>query len=450
MSSAAVSDRQLRLVIVASTLGTIIEWYDFYIFGSLATILSAHFFPKENPVAAFLETVAIFTIGFLIRPLGAFVFGRIGDLIGRKYTFLVTLTGMGLSTALIGVVPSYAQIGIAAPIILFLLRIIQGLTLGGEYGGAITYVAEHAPDERRGYWTGWLQTSPSAGLLVSLAVVIGTRLGLGDEAFTAWGWRIPFLVSFILVAISFYIRMKLHETPIFQDLRRRGATTRNPWRESFTGPNLKPVLIATVIILGQGVVWYSSQFWALFFLQTVKGLDVLTSSTIVGIALVLAVPFFVVFARLSDLVGRKPIMLLGMGLAAATYYPLYSALGRAAQPGQVDYVTSVAIVWALVMYVAMVYGPTAAFLAEFFPSRIRYTSVSVPYHIGNGWGGGLVPFVTSAIWASTKNLGLTLLYPILVPAVACLLGLFIMPQTHRVSLWQEVSAGEATAGQATD
>ncbi|HEY8393916.1 MAG TPA: MFS transporter, partial [Thermaerobacter sp.] len=202
MSTPVVSDRQLRLVIVASTLGTIIEWYDFYIFGSLATILSAHFFPKDNPVAAFLETVAIFTIGFLIRPLGAFVFGRIGDLIGRKYTFLVTLTGMGLSTALIGVVPSYAQIGIAAPIILFLLRIIQGLTLGGEYGGAITYVAEHAPDERRGYWTGWLQTSPSAGLLVSLAVVIGTRLGLGDEAFTAWGWRIPFLVSFILVAIS--------------------------------------------------------------------------------------------------------------------------------------------------------------------------------------------------------------------------------------------------------
>ncbi len=444
MAALTVSDRYLRLVIVASAVGTIIEWYDFYIFGSLARILSTHFFPRVDPVAAFLETVALFTIGFLIRPLGAFIFGRVGDIIGRKYTFLVTLTGMGVSTALIGVIPGYEQIGTLAAVLLFILRLVQGLTLGGEYGGAITYVAEHVPDERRGYWTGWLQTSPTVGLLVSLVVVIGTRLLMGDEAFDAWGWRIPFLLSLVLILISIYIRLKLQETPVFEELKRRRATAQNPWREAFLSSNIKYVLIAAVIVIGQGVVWYSSQFWALFFLQTVQKLDVLTSSTIVGAALLLAFPFFIILGALSDRIGRKPIILGGMALAALTYYPLYSALGYVAQPGNVNYVAAVLLVWVMVLYVAMVYGPIAAFLAEFFPSRIRYTSVSVPYHIGNGWGGGLVPFISSAAWAGTQNLGATLMYPILVPAIAFLLGLFIMPQTHRLSLWQEPAAEAAS------
>ncbi len=451
MAVQAISPRYFRLVLVASAVGTVIEWYDFYIFGSLAGILSTQFFAKTDPVAAFLSTVALFTIGFLIRPLGAFVFGRIGDIIGRKYTFLVTLTGMGLSTALIGVIPTYAQIGLSAAILLFILRLIQGLTLGGEYGGAITYVAEHVSDARRGYYTGYLQTSPTIGLLLSLLVVISTRLSLGEAAFNAWGWRIPFLLSLILVIISFWIRLKLQETPIFTEMKARRQTAQNPWREAFLSSNFKYVLIAIVVLIGQGVVWYSSQFWALFFLQTVQKLDVLTSSTIVGIALVLATPFFVILGGLSDRIGRKPIILGGMALAALTYLPIYTALGRAAQPGNVNYPVAVILVFILVFYVAMVYGPVAAFLAEFFPSRIRYTSVSVPYHIGNGWGGGLVPFITSAAYASTHSLASALAYPIIVPAVAFVIALFIMPQTHHLTIAGERPApgmrmGHAPAG----
>jgi MFS family permease len=448
MAVQAISPRYFRLVLVASAVGTVIEWYDFYIFGSLAGVLSTEFFSKADPVAAFLSTVALFTIGFLIRPLGAFVFGRIGDIIGRKYTFLVTLTGMGLSTALIGVIPTYAQIGLSAAILLFILRLIQGLTLGGEYGGAITYVAEHVPDARRGYYTGYLQTSPTIGLLLSLIVVIGTRLSVGDAAFSAWGWRVPFLLSLVLVIISFWIRLKLQETPIFAEMKAKRQTATNPWREAFLGPNLKYVLIAIVVLIGQGVVWYSSQFWALFFLQSVQKLDVLTSSTIVGIALVLAAPFFVILGGLSDRIGRKPIILGGMALAALTYLPIYTALGQAARPGNVNYPLAVFLVFILVLYVAMVYGPVAAFLAEFFPSRIRYTSVSVPYHIGNGWGGGLVPFITSAAYASTHNLASALAYPIIVPAVACVIALFIMPQTHHLTIAGERPAPGMRVGHA--
>ncbi|WP_038040459.1 MFS transporter [Thermorudis peleae] len=442
--------RYLWLVIVAAGAGTIIEWYDFYIFGSLATILSTHFFNAKDPVAALLNTIAIFTIGFLIRPLGALIFGWVGDRIGRKYTFLITLTGMGLSTALIGLVPSYATIGVVAPIIVFLLRVIQGLTLGGEYGGAIVYLAEHAPDERRGYYTGYLQTTPTIGLLVSLLVVIGTRLSLGNEAFTAWGWRIPFLISALLVIISFYIRLRLQETPIFQEIKAKGRTSRNPWKESFASANIKYVLIAAVIVLGEGVVWYSSQFWALYFLQTVQKLDTLASSTIVGWALFFGLPMFVLMGWLSDRIGRKPIILAGLALAAATYYPLYSALGRATPKDNINYPLASFIVWIMVVYVAMVYGPIAAFLAEFFPARIRYTSVSVPYHIGNGWGGGLVPLITADVWARTHNLGLTLAYTIAVPAIAFLLGLFIMPQTHRAQIWTEPAPSPAGGGSGDD
>jgi MFS family permease len=427
-------------VVLAAAVGNIIEWYDFYIFGSLAAILSVQFFEKSHPVAAFLSTVALFSVGFLIRPLGAFVFGRIGDRVGRKYTFLVTLGGMGLSTALIGVVPSYAHIGLSAAIILFVLRLVQGLCLGGEYGGAITYVAEHVSDEKRGYYTGWLQTSPTLGIVLSLAVIVWTRKALGTDAFNAWGWRIPFLASLVLVVTAMYIRMKLQETPIFQAIKASGKTATNPWREAFTGPNLKYVLIASAIVIGEGVVWYSSQFWALYFLQTVKHVDVLASSLIVGGGLLLGTPTLVLFGALSDHLGRRPIILAGFLLAALTYFPLYSLLGSFAEPGNINYPAAILVVAVLVAYVGMVYGPIAAFLAEFFPARIRYTSVSVPYHIGNGWGGGLVPIITTSAYLANHNLGSALVYPIVVPAVAFVLGLLFMPETRKISIWREEEA----------
>jgi MFS family permease len=440
MSPPNIAAKDLRRVVLAAAVGNIIEWYDFYIFGSLAAILSVQFFEKSHPVAAFLSTVALFSVGFLIRPLGAFVFGRIGDRVGRKYTFLVTLGGMGLATALIGVVPSYAHIGLAAAIILFVLRLVQGLCLGGEYGGAITYVAEHVADEKRGYYTGWLQTSPTLGIVLSLAVIVWTRKALGTEAFNAWGWRIPFLASLVLVVTAMHIRLKLQETPIFQAIKARGQTATNPWREAFTGPNLKYVLIASIIVIGEGCVWYSSQFWALYFLQTVKHVDVLASSLIVGGGLLLGTPTLVLFGALSDRIGRRPIILAGFLLAALTYFPLYSLLGSFAEPGSINYPAAILVVAVLVAYVGMVYGPIAAFLAEYFPARIRYTSVSVPYHIGNGWGGGLVPIITTSAYLANHNLGSALVYPIVVPAAAFVLGLLFMPETRRISIWQE---GEA-------
>jgi MFS family permease len=436
MASPPHSQKDLRKVVLAAAVGNIIEWYDFYIFGSLAAILSVQFFEKSHPVAALLSTVALFSVGFLIRPLGALIFGRIGDKVGRKYTFLVTLAGMGLSTALIGVVPSYAQIGLAAAFILFFLRLVQGLCLGGEYGGAITYVAEHVSDEKRGYYTGWLQTSPTLGIVLSLAVIIGTRSALGTEAFNAWGWRIPFLASLLLVAVAMYIRMRLQETPVFKAIKAMGKTSVNPWREAFMGKNLKYVLIASIIVIGEGCVWYSSQFWALYFLQTVKKVDVLSSSLIVGAGLLIATPTLVLFGALSDRIGRRPIILGGFLLAALLYYPLYWMLGRVAEPGAINYPMAILIVAVLVSFVGMVYGPLAAFLAEYFPARIRYTSVSVPYHIGNGWGGGLVPIITTSAYLSTQSLGSALIYPIVVPAVAFVLGVLFMPETRKISIWK--------------
>src|SRR5690242_13248329 len=436
MPAPNIAAKELRRVVIAAAVGNIIEWYDFYIFGSLAAILSVKFFEKSHPVAAFLSTVAIFSVGFLIRPLGAFVFGWVGDKVGRKYTFIATLTGMGVATALIGFVPTYQSIGLAAAFILFALRLIQGLCLGGEYGGAITYVAEHIEDKNRGYYTGWLQTSPTLGIVVSLATIIGIRSYLGVEAFNDWGWRVPFIISLLLVGIAIWIRLSLGETPIFQDIKARGRTTTNPWREAFLSSNFKYVVIASVVVLGQGCVWYSGQFWPLYFLQTVKKLDVLTSSYIVGIALLIATPTLIFWGWLSDKIGRKPIILGGMVLASLTYFPLFTALGAYTNPGAVNYPMAILIVVVLVNYVGMTYGPIGAFLAEFFPSRIRYTSVSVPYHIGNGWGGGLVPFITSAAFLSSGSVGKALIYPIVVPAVCFIICLFIMPETRRISIWE--------------
>ena len=430
--------KDFRRVIVAASVGNVIEWYDFYIFGSLAAILSVKFFEQSNPVAALLSTIALFTAGFLIRPLGAFLFGWMGDRVGRKYTFLVTLSGMGLGTGAIGLIPDFHSIGLAAAFILFSLRMIQGLCLGGEYGGAITYVAEHVSDERRGYYTGWLQTSPTLGIVVSLAVIIASRTYFGNDAFNAWAWRVPFLVSFLLVAIAIYIRLQLQETPIFEEIKAKGQMTKNPWKEAFLSSNIKFVLIATIVLIGQGVVWYSGQFWALYFLQQVSKVDPLSSAYIVGAALLIATPSLIFFGWLSDLIGRKPVILGGMLLASITYYPLYVWLGTVTHPGNINYPISIFIIFILVCYVGMVYGPVGAFLAEYFPSRIRYTSVSVPYHIGNGWGGGLVPFITTAAYQATGSVGYALIYPIAVPAVCFVLALFLMPETRRISIWKPV------------
>jgi MFS family permease len=439
-ASVSLIPKNFRTVILAASVGNIIEWYDFYIFGSLAAVLSVKFFEKSNPVAALLSTIALFTAGFLVRPLGAFLFGWMGDKVGRKYTFLITLTGMGLGTGAIGLIPTYQSIGVAAAFILFLLRMIQGLCLGGEYGGAITYVAEHVPDARRGYYTGWLQTSPTIGIIVSLAVVAGTRGYFGMDTFQAWAWRVPFLVSFLLVAVAIYIRLQLSETPIFQEIKAKGLATKNPWKEAFLGPNIKFVLIATIVVLGEGVVWYSGQFWALYFLQQVSKVDLLHSSYIVGLALLIGTPSIILAGALSDRIGRKPVILGGFLLAALLYYPLYSWLGQVTHPDAINYPVAVLIIAILVTFVGMVYGPIGAFLAEYFPARIRYTSVSVPYHIGNGWGGGLVPLITTAAFQATHSLGSALIYPIVVPAVCFVLALFLMPETRQISIWQPFEA----------
>jgi MFS family permease len=440
MTMAAHVPQNFRRVITAAAGGNVIEWYDFYIFGSLAAVLSVKFFEKSHPVAALLSTIALFTAGFLIRPLGAFLFGWMGDRVGRKYTFLITLSGMALGTGAIGLIPTFESIGLAAAFILFALRMIQGLCLGGQYGGAITYVAEHVSDERRGYYTGWLQTSPTLGIVLSLIVIIAARTYFGNEAFNNWAWRIPFLFSFLLVFIAMYIRVNFQESPIFEELKAKQGMTKNPWKEAFLSSNIKFVLIATVVVLGQGVVWYSGQFWALYFLQQVSKVDALTTAYIVGAGLIIGTPTLIFFGWLSDHIGRKPVILGGMLLAAVTYYPLYAWLGSATQPGNINYPIAIIIIAILVAYVGMVYGPIGAFLAEFFPARIRYTSVSVPYHIGNGWGGGLVPFITTAVYQATGSIGYALIYPIAVPAICFVLSLFLMPETRKMKIWESEAA----------
>jgi MFS family permease len=318
---------------------------------------------------------------------------------------------------------------------------VQGLCLGGSYGGAITYVAEHVPEDRRGYYTGWLQTSPTLGIVLSLIVIIATRSYFGEAVFNDWAWRIPFLFSFLLVFVTMYMRANFEESPVYAEIKARGNTSKNPWREAFLNPvNLKYVMIATIVVLGEGVVWYSSQFWALFYLQTVSKVDTLTSSLIVGAGLIIGTPTLIFFGWLSDIIGRKPVILGGFFLAAVTYFPLYTWLGSVTRPGHVNIPIASFIVFILVTYVGMVYGPIGAFLAEYFPARIRYTAVSMPYMIGNGWGGGLVPFITTAAYTATGSVAYALIYPIAVPAICLVLGIFLMPETRKMRIWEPAAA----------
>jgi MFS family permease len=428
----------IRNVIFASAAGTMIEWYDFYIFGSLATVISTLFFPKTNPTAAFLLTLATFATGFAVRPFGAIVFGRIGDLVGRKYAFLVTLLIMGGSTFAIGLLPTYSQIGIFAPIILVVLRLLQGLALGGEYGGAAVYVAEHVPDKRRGYYTSFIQTTATLGLFVSLGVVLAVRTSMSEGDFSSWGWRVPFLLSIVLVAMSLYIRLRLRESPLFSQLKREGKTSTTPLRDSLgNARNWKIILLVLFgAAAGQAVVWYTGQFYALFFLQKELNVEFVKANIIVAVALALATPFFIVFGALSDRIGRKKIMMAGNLLAALCYYPIYRAMYEYAHP--VNAVMLTLLVFIQVLFVTMVYGPIAAFLVEAFPAKIRYTSLSLPYHIGNGWFGGFTPLIATAVVARTGHIYAGLWYPIIVAFSTFVIGSIFLKETNQTRIWDEV------------
>ena len=426
-------------IIFASGLGTMIEWYDFYIFGSLAVVMSELMFPSGNPAWALIKTWALFATGFIVRPFGAIVFGRIGDRVGRKYAFMVTLTIMGLSTFLIGLLPTYATIGALAPAILLVLRLLQGLALGGEYGGAAVYVAEHVPDRKRGYYTSFIQITATLGLFVSLGVVLAVKKSMTDADFKAWGWRVPFLLSLVLVAMSFYIRMKLQESPLFQSIKSQGKASLAPLMESFG--NWKNVRLVLLVLLGatagQGVVWYTGQFYALSFLQTVLKFDLVTASVIVAIALALAMPFFVVFGALSDRIGRLKVMMAGNLLAALTYIPIYHAMKTYGDPRHPNLTMLVLLVFVQVLYVTMVYGPIAAFLIEAFPARVRYTSFSLPYHLGNGWFGGTLPLIAGVLVARTGNIYAGLYWSVGIALMTFLVGSFALNESHRVRIWDE-------------
>jgi len=439
-SNALVDKSTLRRVIVASSLGTVFEWYDFYLYGSLAVFFGAKFFPPGNETAQLLASLATFGAGFGVRPLGAIVFGYLGDLIGRKYTFLITMATMGLSTALIGVLPTYASWGLGATALLVLLRLLQGLALGGEYGGAATYVAEHVPDERRGYYTSFIQTTATAGFFISMLVIGTSRSMFGEKDFGDFGWRVPFLLSFILLLVSLYMRVKMAESPLFARLKREGKTSRNPLVESFANPvNLRYVLIALFgATAGQGVVWYTGQFYALTFLQATLKVPWATAYTVMAVALAITTPLFVFFGHLSDRIGRKKIMMWGCALGALTYVPLFMGLHYFANPqslptpdpANINVVGLIAVVAVMMVYVCMVYGPIAAFLVELFPTQIRYTSMSVPYHLGNGWFGGFLPLIATAVttsdWAKAElgpnAIYMGLAYPIFVCIVTLIVG----------------------------
>lgn len=421
-------------IIGAASAGTLIEWYDFYLFGSLATIISKHFFPPGHATAAFLSTLAIFATGFIVRPFGALFFGRLGDLVGRKYTFLVTLLLMGGSTFVIGLLPTYETIGVLAPILLVLLRLLQGLSVGGEFGGAATYVAEHSPDPQRGFYTGWIQTTATLGLLMSLGVILATQHQLGAVDFAAWGWRVPFLCSILLVVLSYYIRARMSESPLFAAAKSAGKLSASPLRESFLEKaNLRLSLIALFgAVAGHGVVWYTGQFYALFFLQKVAHVEFATSNVILAWSLVLTTPFYVVFGALSDRIGRKPVMLAGCALAAIFFLPVYHALLYFSAPLNVPIL--IALVSFQMLFGTMTYGPLAAFLVELFPTRIRYTAMSLPYHLGIGVLGGLTPLIASSLVAQTGNNFMGLAYPIIVAVVTVVVGFAFIREKRGVRL----------------
>jgi len=428
--TATVEPNLLRRIIFAASLGTLFEWYDFYLYGSLAVFFSSLFFPKGNETAQLLASLATFGAGFGVRPLGAIVFGHIGDRIGRKYTFLVTMATMGLSTALIGLLPTYADWGLAATALLVGLRLAQGLALGGEYGGAATYVAEHVPDTKRGYYTSFIQTTATIGFFLSMGVIGTTRSMMGEEQFKTYGWRLPFLLSFVLLAISYYMRVKMRESPLFTKLKATHQVSKNPLKESFTNPiNLKYVLIALFgATAGQGVAWYTAQFYALTFLQSTLKLHWKTAYILMSLSLALATPLYVFFGWLSDRIGRKGIMLWGMALAAISYVPLFMGLKHFSDP--INHPMLLLLLFTQMVYACMVYGPIAAFLVELFPTRIRYTSMSVPYHLGNGWFGGFLPLIATAVTTSDfakQNLGENaiyagLAYPILICVISVVVG----------------------------
>ena len=535
-----------KKVIFASSLGTVFEWYDFYLYGSLAAIIAKQFFSGLDEGSAFIFALLAFAAGFIVRPFGAIFFGRLGDMIGRKYTFLVTILIMGLSTFIVGILPTYASIGVAAPVILIILRLLQGLALGGEYGGAATYVAEHAPHGKRGAYTSWIQTTATLGLFLSLMVILGTRTIIGEAAFADWGWRVPFIVSILLLAVSVYIRLSMNESPAFAKMKAEGKTSKAPLSESFgQWKNLKIVILALVgLTAGQAVVWYSGQFYALFFLTQALKVDGATANIMVAISLIIGTPFFIIFGSLSDKIGRKPIILAGCLLAALTYFPVFEALTKAANPdlaaaqaankvvvtadpaecsfqfnptGTVKFTSScdiakqglasrsvsyenavaaagtpatvsvgatvipgytskglskeegaakaaefnkalndalktagypakadmakfdkvkvIIILTYLVILVTMVYGPIAAMLVEMFPTRIRYTSMSLPYHIGNGWFGGLLPTTAFAIVAQTGNMYNGLWYPIIIAAATVVIGGLFVKETKDVDIY---------------
>jgi MFS family permease len=549
-TTAAVAARPMsaeeKKVIFASSLGTVFEWYDFYLYGSLAAIIAKQFFSGLDEGSAFIFALLAFAAGFIVRPFGALVFGRLGDMIGRKYTFLVTILIMGLATFIVGILPNYATIGVAAPVILIALRMLQGLALGGEYGGAATYVAEHSPQGKRGAYTSWIQTTATLGLFLSLMVILGTRTLIGEAAFADWGWRVPFLVSILLLAVSVYIRLSMNESPAFTKMKAEGKTSKAPLSESFgQWKNLKIVILALIgLTAGQAVVWYSGQFYALFFLTQALKVDGATANIMVAISLIIGTPFFIVFGAWSDKIGRKPIIMAGCLLAVLTYFPVFTALTKAANPdlaaaqaankvvvtanpaecsfqfnptgtvkftsscdiakqalagrsvsyenavaaagvtasvsvgatviegytvkgatkeeaaakkgafdkalgdalkaagypakadmAKFDKVTVIAILTYLVILVTMVYGPIAAMLVEMFPTRIRYTSMSLPYHIGNGWFGGLLPTTAFAIVAQTGNMYNGLWYPIIVAGMTFVIGMLFVKETKDVDIY---------------
>ncbi|HLI21776.1 MAG TPA: MFS transporter [Stellaceae bacterium] len=441
--AAAAPHKSLSYIIGASSCGTLIEWYDFYLYGVLVGFFGTHFFsPNIDPTISFILSLAVFWTGFLVRPFGALLFGHLGDLIGRKFTFMLTLGLMGLATFLVGCLPTYDTIGTLAPVLLVTCRVIQGLALGGEYGGAATYIAEHAPDGRRGFFTSWIQTTATMGIVAALLVILAFRLGLGDAAFTAYGWRYPFLLSAILVILSGYIRLQLQESPLFARLKDQGKASANPALETYSsGRNWGLMLLALFgATAPEGVVWYTGQFYALTYLTAVLKLPYVEVYLILMIALLCGAPFFLVFGALSDRIGRRPIMIAGFLLAVLTYIPVFDAFGTFK-----DNPTMLALlVFYMVILVTMVYGPIAAFLVEIFPARIRYSSMSMPYHIGNGVFGGVVPLMGASLAAAYPTVNqVGLFYPIGVAAVGVVVGLFGFKQTYLKKIWDEVGGQPA-------